>query len=76
MLMKLYIQDFVEPKTTKDEVCDALQDVYQDDEWGNRENRKALPDTAAIQKQGGALSKQQEIGRKQTCWYKKKDAKR
>ena len=32
MLMKLYIQDFVEPKTTKDEVCDALQDVYQDDE--------------------------------------------
>ena len=26
------------------------------------ENRKALPDTTAIQKQGGALSKQLEIG--------------
>ena len=27
MLMKLYMQDFVEPKTTKDEICDALQEV-------------------------------------------------
>ena len=37
---------------------------------------KALRDTTAIQKQGDALSKQQEIDRNQTCWYKKKDAKR
>ena len=25
--MKLYMQDFVEPKTTKDEICYALQEV-------------------------------------------------
>ena len=31
MLMKLYMQDFVEPKTTQDEVCDAFQEVsYKD----------------------------------------------
>ena len=30
MLVKLYMQDFVEPKTTKDEICNALQEVsYQ-----------------------------------------------
>ena len=27
MLMKLCMQDFVEPKTTQDEICDALQKV-------------------------------------------------
>ena len=31
MLMKLYMQDFVEPKTTKDEICDALQEVSYED---------------------------------------------
>ena len=31
MLMKCYMQDFVEPKTTKDKICDALQEVsYKD----------------------------------------------
>ena len=31
MLMKLCMQDFVEPKTTKDEICDALQEVSYED---------------------------------------------
>ena len=31
MLMKLYIQDFIEPKTTKDEICDAFQEVSYED---------------------------------------------
>ena len=31
MLMRLYMQDFVEPKTAKDEICDALQKVSYDD---------------------------------------------
>ena len=31
MLMKLYMQDFVEPKTTKGEICDALQDISYED---------------------------------------------
>ena len=31
MLMELYMQDFVEPKTAKDEICDALQKVSYDD---------------------------------------------
>ena len=31
MLMKVYMQDFVEPKTTKDEICDALQEVSNED---------------------------------------------
>ena len=31
MLMKLYIQDFVEQKATKDESCDALQEVSYED---------------------------------------------
>ena len=31
MLMELYMQDFVEPKTAKDEICDALQKVLYDD---------------------------------------------
>ena len=31
MLMKLYMQDFVEPKTTQDEVCDAVQEVSNKD---------------------------------------------
>ena len=31
MLMKLYMQDFVEPKTTKDEICDAHQEVSYED---------------------------------------------
>ena len=65
--MKLYMQGFVEPKTTKDEICDALK-IYQDNECGNCENRRALPGTTDIHKQGGGLSKQQDIGRKQTCW--------
>ena len=30
MLMKLYMQYFVEPKTTKDAICDALQEVSYD----------------------------------------------
>ena len=29
--MKVYMQDFVEPKTTKDEICDALQEVSNED---------------------------------------------
>ena len=82
MLMKLYMQDFLEPKTTKDEICDALQEVsYEGKKFikmmnEETENRKALPDTTTIQKQGGALSKQQEIGRKQTHGYKNKDPER
>ena len=70
------MQDFVEPKTTKDEIFDALQEVsYEDKKFIKmmiEETRKAFPDTTTIQKQGGALSKQQEIGRKQTLRYKKK----
>ena len=31
MLMKLYMQDFVERKTTNDEICDALQEVSYED---------------------------------------------
>ena len=31
MLMKVYMQDFVEPKTTKDEICDAPQEVSNED---------------------------------------------
>ena len=31
MLMKLYMQDFVEPKPTKDEICDALQELSYED---------------------------------------------
>ena len=31
MLMKLYMEDFVEPKTTKDEICDVLQEVSYED---------------------------------------------
>ena len=31
MLMKLYMQYFVEPKTTKDEICDALLEVSYED---------------------------------------------
>ena len=31
MLMKLYKQGFVEPKTTKDEIYDALQEVSNED---------------------------------------------
>ena len=27
MLMKLFMQDFAEPKTTKDEICEARQEV-------------------------------------------------
>ena len=82
MLMKLYMQDFVEPKTTKDEICDALQEVSCEGKKfikmmnEETENRKVLPDTTTIQKQGGALSKQQQIGRKQTHGYKNKDPKR
>ena len=82
MLMKLYMQDFVEPKTTKNEICDALQEVsYEGKKFikmmnEETENRKGLPDTTTIQKQGGALSKQHEIGRKQTHGYKNKDPKR
>ena len=63
MPMKFYMQDFVEPKTTKDEICDALQEVSHEDKKfikmmnEETENMKPLPDTTAIQKQGGALSK-------------------
>ena len=31
MLMKLYMQDFVEPETTKNEICDALREVSYED---------------------------------------------
>ena len=31
ILMKLYMQDFKKPKTTKDEICDALQEVSYED---------------------------------------------
>ena len=81
MLMKLYMHDFVDPKTTKNKICDSLEEVsYEDNKFmkiinEETEKRKALPDTTAIQKQGHVLSKQQEIGRKQTYQYKKKDAK-
>ena len=27
MLMKLFMEDFVEPKNTKDEICNALREV-------------------------------------------------
>ena len=40
------------------------------------EETVTIPDTTTIQKQGGALSKQQEIGREQIYQYKKKDTKR
>ena len=69
-------------KVTNHEFCEKKQsfawrqEINQYDEWGNCENWKALPDTTAIQKQGVALSKQQDNGREQTCWYIKKDAKR
>ena len=79
--MKLYMQDFVEPKPTKDEICDALQEVsYEDKKFikkqENFENRNTLPDNIAIYKQRGALSKQQQISRKQTLCYKKNHVKR
>ena len=71
------MQDFVEQKTIKDEICNVSRkfciktrnSLWQ--WWGNYENWITLPDTTAIQMQGGEL----EIGREQTCWYKKKDAK-
>ena len=50
MLMKLNKQDFVERKTAKDEICDAVQEVsYEDKKFikmmnEKTENRKALPD--------------------------------
>ena len=59
MLMKLCMQDFVEPKTTKDEICDALQEVsYEDKKFIKMMNeeteiRKILSDNTAMQKQGG-----------------------
>ena len=31
MLMKYYVQDFGEPKSTKVEICDALQEVSYED---------------------------------------------
>ena len=31
MLMKFYMQNFEEPKTTKDEICDALQEFSDED---------------------------------------------
>ena len=43
MLMKFYMQDFVEPKATKDEICDALQDVlYEDKKFIKMMNEETL----------------------------------
>ena len=43
MLIKLYMQDFVEPKTTKNEICDALQDVlYKDKKFIKMMNEETL----------------------------------
>ena len=43
MLMKLYMQDFVEPKTTQDEVCDALQEVsYKDKKFIKMMNEETV----------------------------------
>ena len=53
-----------------------IQEIHQDDEWETCENQKALPDKNAVHKQRDALTKQQEISRKQTCWYKKSDVRR
>ena len=57
--MKLCMQDFVEPKATKGENCDTLQEVSYEDKifikMMNEETeiRKILSDNTAMQKQGG-----------------------